>query len=865
MFIGWVKLHQYVYVKHANTDDHGWQYRSDWSSGVLNPKDEQWVNTNADGRDVRRRLWMVTVVKREDLIRSKKLLSDALQAGSNEVILDGYLYRLDSAEKGGKIWVKVFIQLLHNKIQFLKEENGPLQNTIPIQNCEVKMLFGNQCPGREFSFALRSPDTNRILYFDTDNKEVRRKWVVAISYQIALNSVDANFPPFDYGPPIDNDLQVLLCGDLQKRGHMVKNWKTRFFQLQPRELMYFEKDSLKGKIGIDGAIVETEDNSMEFSVKGASGAILLMRAESISLKSTWIRIIRRQIQALKDSKVNLWALTENEIDEVKVASKILEEKLAQEAIEAAALLAKTTTEDNSEEALVEAVEEMAIETKEDWVEEESEAVVETAVSATVEVVEKDDDPNDPYLQFGGKFVSDDKKNSPDYTFIKFSDIPLFTEQHKSLMSKSLRPEVFASLKDLATSMGYTLSNAITVGVVNPNQNIGITAGDEESYTLFKDIFHPIINAWHNVDCNIVKNVSDLDPSKLSFSESQNEAFHQYVISTRIRTIRNISGHALPCGTTDSDREVVEEIFKSLTSELTGDFAGSYYSLGTLSDDEAERLRFSNLLFEMPSSKSKLTGGGAARSWPNNRGIFVNPTNTIAAWINEEDHCRLFAQDNTGDVKKVFTEFVNLINSITSAVTSKGKSFMYSPSLGYLCTCPSELGTALKINIKVLLPEINKLLKSGSTDDVELVEKLYYMFDLEPGTVSGLFNASENDILNISNAQRMGVSEVQLTQKIIDGVSALIEVEKQLVSGSTREALNVFIDNGFKVPVKSAASWVKDKNPSIPKTTEMFNPANLRPARNRRIIQEPDELDDFGMKDNDVIPDRIAAVSKTILL
>lgn len=52
---GWEKLHQYIYVKHQNTDDHGWQYRSDWSVGVLSPQDEQWVGTNADGRDVRRR------------------------------------------------------------------------------------------------------------------------------------------------------------------------------------------------------------------------------------------------------------------------------------------------------------------------------------------------------------------------------------------------------------------------------------------------------------------------------------------------------------------------------------------------------------------------------------------------------------------------------------------------------------------------------------------------------------------------------------------------------------------------------------------------------------------------------------------
>lgn len=43
------------------------------------------------------------------------------------------------------------------------------------------------------------------ILLDADNKEIRRRWVVAISYQIVLNWVDVNFPPFDYGPPVENE------------------------------------------------------------------------------------------------------------------------------------------------------------------------------------------------------------------------------------------------------------------------------------------------------------------------------------------------------------------------------------------------------------------------------------------------------------------------------------------------------------------------------------------------------------------------------------------------------------------------------------------------------------------------------------
>jgi hypothetical protein len=66
---GWERIHQYIYVLQPNTDEHGWQYRSEWcEAGIITENDEQWVRTNAPGLDVRRRLWMITVVKRDDVV-----------------------------------------------------------------------------------------------------------------------------------------------------------------------------------------------------------------------------------------------------------------------------------------------------------------------------------------------------------------------------------------------------------------------------------------------------------------------------------------------------------------------------------------------------------------------------------------------------------------------------------------------------------------------------------------------------------------------------------------------------------------------------------------------------------------------------
>jgi creatine kinase len=42
--------------------------------------------------------------------------------------------------------------------------------------------------------------------------------------------------------------------------------------------------------------------------------------------------------------------------------------------------------------------------------------------------------------------------------------------------------------------------------------------------------------------------------------------------------------------------------------------------------------------------------------------------------------------------------------------------------------------------------------------------------------------------DVSNKQRIGFSEVQLVQKMIDGVSKVIEIEERLAAGETPESV-----------------------------------------------------------------------------
>merc|ERR1711865_1115265 len=391
----------------------------------------------------------------------------------------------------------------------------------------------------------------------------------------------------------------------------------------------------------------------------------------------------------------------------------------------------------------------------------------------------------------------DVKDSDDFDYARFDECPKFTDKHKSAMSKFCTPELWSKLKDAKTSKGYTLSNAVQTGCLIAHLGVGCTAGDEESWTTFKDLFYPVINAWHGYDANTQKHPTDLDASKLKFSDAQKAKFEKYVASTRIRAARNISGYALPCGATVEDRAGVEEVVSgALTSITDADLKGKYYKLGELTDEQRDFLLGKGYLFQIPTARNLLMGAGAARSWPDNRGIFHNGKGedgvtpaaggnaTALAWVNEEDHCRIISMESTGDIVAVFKRFGDLSNAL--AATGGDDTFMLNDTLGYMGTCPSNLGTGLRASVMVKLEKFNSLLEGDDKANKELLEEICSKFDLQPRGSNGEHSPAKESKFDVSNKQRLGFSEVQLVQKMIDGVCKVIELEELLVAELAKE-------------------------------------------------------------------------------
>jgi len=339
--------------------------------------------------------------------------------------------------------------------------------------------------------------------------------------------------------------------------------------------------------------------------------------------------------------------------------------------------------------------------------------------------------------------------------------PDFPKECTSMLCKHLTPEVFELLKERKTSNGFTLEQVINSGVKNIDSGIGVYAGDKESYTVFDALFDPIIEEYHGFGKSD-SHKSNLNPDDLNASNPDPEG--EFILSTRIRVGRNVKDMPLGPALTQSQRLEIEKNIVSGLNTLEGELEGAYYPLLGMSKEVQEALIKDHFLFK--EGDRFLDAAGLNREWPEGRGIYHNNDKTFLVWVNEEDQLRIISMQEGGDIKEVFTRLVNAIQSIETKV-----AFSYSYHLGYITSCPTNLGTAMRASVHIALPNLAK--------DMDAFKAITDKYHLQIRGIHGEHSESEGGVYDISNRRRLGITEVEAVQDMHDGVVALIAAEKAL--------------------------------------------------------------------------------------
>jgi len=345
-------------------------------------------------------------------------------------------------------------------------------------------------------------------------------------------------------------------------------------------------------------------------------------------------------------------------------------------------------------------------------------------------------------------------------------MPEIKSKH-SLVAKYVTAPLWEKLSRAVTATsGFSLAKAIACAVQFDDQHCGIYAGDWDSYKVFADVFDPIIQDYHGIAPDAI-HTSDMDATKIKGNIDPAAPVH----STRIRVGRNIDGFGLSPGITKQQRLDVENLMSKAFNNLQGDLAGTYYPLTGMVEKVRQQLVDDHFLFV--SGDKNLIVSGMERDWPEGRGIFHNKDKTFLTWVNEEDQLRIISMQKGGDVKAVFDRLARGIAAVGESVKKEsGKEFMLDAKYGYIHSCPTNLGTGMRASVHVDLPGYTK-------EGLPALKKRCEELKVQPRGTRGESGGQTGVTYDISNKHRLGYSEVELVQCMIDGVNTLVKEDKEL--------------------------------------------------------------------------------------
>lgn len=266
---------------------------------------------------------------------------------------------------------------------------------------------------------------------------------------------------------------------------------------------------------------------------------------------------------------------------------------------------------------------------------------------------------------------------------------------------------------------------------------------------------------------------------LTVTQRQADPEGKYIVSTRIRVARSLDGVRFPTMMSRSDRRRVQRLIEECTESFESPKLsnGVFLPVLSMTNDQNLDLIERHLLFDNPNEWTIAAGLG--RDWPDGRALFANvpdvqtETPDFMIWVNEEDHLRICCLRDGGDIQGVFTTLMTGVRELESELRKRGWQFAYDKRLGFLTTCPTNVGTTMRASVHVRLVNLGRL-----PGFAELVERL----KLEVRGKYGETDKQTTGVFDISNAERLGKSEVHLINVMVEGVAKLIELERRLEAG-----------------------------------------------------------------------------------
>ncbi|MBU4201132.1 MAG: protein arginine kinase [Verrucomicrobia bacterium] len=227
-----------------------------------------------------------------------------------------------------------------------------------------------------------------------------------------------------------------------------------------------------------------------------------------------------------------------------------------------------------------------------------------------------------------------------------------------------------------------------------------------------------------------------------------------LVSSRVRLARNIEGEAFPGWAGEEESVRLWNELRPVIESLPGLSSPLVLEIADLSCVDRD------VLIERHLMSRDLAGKGRGS------GLILKRDESMAVMLNEEDHLRMQVMSPGLKVMQCWQE----INALDTEIESR-IAYAFSPRLGYLTACPTNVGTGMRASVMLHLPglvlmnEINGIIKGVSK--IGLV-------------VRGLWGEgtdASGNMFQISNQVTLGEKEAAIIERLEKIVLEIAEHEK----------------------------------------------------------------------------------------
>lgn len=231
-----------------------------------------------------------------------------------------------------------------------------------------------------------------------------------------------------------------------------------------------------------------------------------------------------------------------------------------------------------------------------------------------------------------------------------------------------------------------------------------------------------------------------------------------VVSSRLRLARNFKDYPFPRRSSRDDQaEIIKQTCEALfTGNPELQESLSLILFKDLSPIERQILVEKHLVSkELAESKLEV-------------GALISSDEQISIMLNEEDHLRVQCLASGMQLEKVF----DLCNSLDDTISEKIE-YAFDDSIGYLTSCPTNVGTAVRASLMLHLPALTM------TGYIKTVLESCGKLGLAVRGLYGENTEAYGDMYQLSNQITLGRSETDIVLSIKNIGIQIIEQERLL--------------------------------------------------------------------------------------